>query len=218
MIDGVIFDMDGVLLDSERLYADAWHQVMEQRNLPGAEACVKACIGLNWRDTVRVLKSTYGADFPADNFRSDIKARFNAMTVKDGLPVKTGAAELLQWLKGAGIPVGLATSTGMDSARRQLSEAGLLTYFDEIVTGDMVTKGKPDPEIYRTACQRLSIRPAAGFAIEDSPNGIRSASGAGLRVIMVPDLIEPTPDIRPLAFKIVDSLLDVKAYFKEIIN
>lgn len=218
MIDGVIFDMDGVLFDSERLYRDAWCQASEQLGLSGAEACIKACIGRNWRDTVRVLKDTYGEDFPADSFRSDIKARFNAMTVQSGLPVKPGAAELLQWLKGAGVPVGLATSTGMDSARRQLSAAGLIKYFDVIVTGDMVTKGKPDPEIYRTACQKLSIRPAAGFAIEDSPNGIRSASGAGLLVIMVPDLIEPTPDIRPLVFKIVESLLDVIVYFKEIIN
>jgi HAD superfamily hydrolase (TIGR01509 family) len=213
MIDGVVFDMDGVLFDTERLYRDAWYRVGGRMRLTDIEPCVKACIGRNWKDTLIILRDMYGPGFPCDCFRNDIRADVEQTIAAAGIPVKPGAVELLSWLKDTGTPIGLATSTGYPSAERHLRDAGLFEYFRVIVTGDMVTSGKPHPEIYRTACTRLGLNPDLGFAIEDSPNGIKSAHGAGLRVIMVPDLITPTPELAPLLYNIFDSLHEVRTHF-----
>jgi HAD superfamily hydrolase (TIGR01509 family) len=215
MIDGVIFDMDGVLFDSERLYQSAWLRVGERISLPDLDRCVHACIGRNGRDILKYLTDKYGPGFPAENFINDIRSVFEEIVAADGLPLKPGVTEVLRWLQEANIPVGLATSSSFDSARRHLSGAGLIGYFREIITGNMVARGKPDPEIYTVACERLGIRPENSYAVEDSPNGIRSAHGAGLKVIMVPDLIRPTPEIEKLLYRIYPSLHEVKLHIEE---
>lgn len=214
MINSVIFDMDGILFDSERIYTKAWFRVGERMRLHDIDGSVTYCIGRNIRDTRSFLLDKYGPEFPCLQFSEDIREAFQEIVAEEGLPLKTGVHELLSWLKDSSTKLGLATSTSRKSAMAHLEGADLTRYFPVIVTGDMIQNGKPDPEIYLQACQKLGVLPGDTYAIEDSPNGIKSAHAAGLRVIMVPDLISPTPEIEKLLLEKFDTLLDVKAYFE----
>lgn len=217
MRESVIFDMDGILFDSERVFAEAWHLVGAQMHLPEIRDCVTQCVGRNGRDTRAFLLGKYGPAFPYEQFIGDIKQAFeDIVTTEGGLKLKTGVRELLSWLSDTGVKLGLATSTSRKSAAQHLENAGLLHYFEAVVTGDMIQNGKPDPEIYRLACATLGVPAKNCFAIEDSPNGINSAHAAGLKVIMVPDQIQPTPEIEILIFQRFGSLLDVMAYFESM--
>ena len=133
---------------------------------------------------------------------------------ENGMPVKTGTRELLTWLRENLWKVGLATSTRKVSVMHHLEMTGLTEMFDEIVTGDMVEKGKPDPEIYLTACEKLGTRPEETYAVEDSRNGLVSAHSAGMMAILVPDTTVPTEEMLSIAYRKEESLLDVMEYFK----
>ena len=126
--------------------------------------------------------------------------------------MKAGVFELLDYLKEQGKNIALATSTRRQTVLYQLEQAGILNYFDEIITGDMVTKSKPDPEIYLMACEKIGVDPQNAFAIEDSYNGIRSAQAGGLRAIMVPDLLPADDEMKELAEVILPNLNDVIRY------
>jgi HAD superfamily hydrolase (TIGR01509 family) len=216
MIDSVIFDMDGVLFDTERLYAAASHLVGKELNMNDIDASIKHTVGLNANDFRQFMLQKYGQQFPFDLFSRRLTDIFQDIVEKDGLPQKEGVLELLTYLETHGYKIALATSSGKKSTFRYLNQAGIAHFFQVVVTGDMITHGKPNPEIFRTACERLGSAPENCIAIEDSPNGIRSAHAAGLKVIMVPDLIEPTPDIEKLLFRKFCSLLDTKVYFESL--
>ncbi len=208
--------MDGVLFDSERIYNEAWCRVGKKMNLSDIQSCITYCVGRNGKDIRAYLLKKYGPSFPSEQFSAAIKQAFEEIVAAEGLPLKVGVREILSWLHGVGVKIGLATSTSKKSAERYLENAGLLHYFQAVVTGDMILNGKPDPEIYALACAALGVLPEACFAIEDSPNGIKSAHAAGLKVIMVPDLIEPTEEIEKLLFAKFDSLLEVKTYLESL--
>ena len=128
---------------------------------------------------------------------------------KEGLPLKKGAKELLAYGKSQGYKMAVATSSSREYAMGNLIRAGIDSYFDSVVCGDMVKKAKPDPEIYQKACESLGIQPEYCMAFEDAPGGILSAHQAGMHVIMVPDLVQPTQEIRELTHRVCDSLADV---------
>lgn len=216
MINSIIFDMDGVLFDTERLYAVASHLVGKELNMNDIDASIKHTVGLNSNDFKQFMLQKYGQQFPFGLFKQRLTGIFQDILEKDGLPKKEGVLELLTFLETHGYNIALATSSGKKSAVSYLNQAGIAHFFQVVVTGDMITHGKPDPEIYRTALERLGSAPENCIAIEDSPNGIRSAYDAGLKVIMVPDLIEPTPDIEELLFRKDDSLFDVLSYFEAL--
>ncbi|MFN7399138.1 MAG: HAD family hydrolase, partial [Sandaracinobacter sp.] len=129
----------------------------------------------------------------------------------DGVPVKPGALELVAWAKGAGVPVGVATSTRRHRAQHHLQRVGLLKQLDLLVTRDDVVDAKPAPEPYLTAAGLLGVAPEAALAAEDSANGVRSAAAAGVPVLMVPDLLAPTDELRALAHAVVPDLHAVLA-------
>lgn len=211
----VIFDMDGVLFDTEKLCQDSWIAVAEERGLPGMEEIFPRCIGLNANDSRQVVLGAYGQDFGYDDFRKRASEWFWEYIENNGLPMKPGVNELLRWLKENGWTVGLASSTRGESVRKCLERAGIRDYFEEVVTGDMVEHSKPLPDIYLLACSRLGAEPAESYAIEDSPNGIRSAHAAGMHPLMVPDMITPDEEMRRLSEKIFDSLGGVLEFFQE---
>jgi HAD superfamily hydrolase (TIGR01509 family) len=218
MAECVVFDMDGVLLDSERLYGRAWRQVGARHGLSGMDETVRLCIGRNGADICALLVSRYGPDFDGGAFALEVRNDFLDIVDAEGLPLKPGVTELLDWLRRRGCRLALATSSGKSSADRSLREAGLSHYFEFIVTGDMVMRGKPAPDIYRLACEKLGAPPGSCYAVEDSPNGVRSAHAAGLKVILVPDIAEIPDEIVKLSFKTFDSLLEVKKFFETQVN
>ena len=210
----VIFDMDGILFDTERIGTMVWNTIAQEMELTDFEQVLKQCVGLNSRDTKSVFTKQYGDDFPYEEFRQRSSAMFHDVLQKD-LPMKEGVIELLDFLKENNYRIALATSTSKQSAMGHLTKSGILPYFEVIVTGDMVRHGKPDPEIYKMACDGLGVPPKECIAIEDSPNGIRSAYAAGMNPIMIPDLIEPTYELRGLTCQILVSLLNVIEFLSE---
>lgn len=210
MQKAVVFDMDGVLFDTERLFMEAGTQLIKEKGIENAEEAVMGCIGLNMRDTKALFLKVCGEDFPFEEYHRKCGALVREKIEKEGLPLKKGVKELLSYLKEAGYKIALASSTSQSGVFKHLERAGLREYFAVVIGGDMIEHGKPEPDIYLRACEELGIKPDTAFAIEDSANGIRSAHGAGLHTIMVPDLIAPTPQLEALLYAKYDSLLDVR--------
>ena len=214
MTKAVVFDMDGVLFDTERLCQDSWIEVANRRGLPDMEIIFPKCIGRNANDSRQIVLEAYGADFDYEVFRREASDWFWKYLEENGLPVKEGVRELLNWLKEQGWRIGLASSTRRSSVISHLEQAGIRDFFEEIITGDMVEHSKPLPDIYLLACRKLMVDPAGTYAIEDSPNGIRSAYSAGMKPVMVPDLLSPDEEMEQLSTRIFSSLLDVLDYFR----
>ena len=197
-IQGIVFDVDGVLFDTERLGRLSWRDVGREIGYPDAEASYLEFVGLNRTDAEAKMLRLFGPDFPCDYFMQLCSACTQARVEREGVPLKPGVESLLRFLKERGVPTALATSSGRRRTGRRLEMAGLTSYFSALVTGDQVVHGKPDPEIYLLACRALGTQPALTLAVEDSRNGILSASRAGMQVAMVPDLIPPSPELEPL--------------------
>lgn len=211
----VVFDMDGVLFDTERLCERSWLVMAEEAGLPGMEEIFPKCIGLNANDSRRIVMEAYGEDFDYEGFRTKASDWFWDYIEKNGLPVKPGVRELLDWLQKQGFRVGLASSTRRSTVLNHLEQAGIRDFFAVIVTGDMVEHSKPQPDIYLLACDQLGTQPEQAYAIEDSPNGIRSAHAAGMTPLMVPDMIAPDEEMVRLSRKIFKDLGEVLEFLQE---
>lgn len=210
----VVFDMDGILFDTERICQDSWIQVAKKRGLQGMEEIFPRCIGLNANGSRRIVLEAYGENFDYEGFRAEASTWFWNYIEKNGLPVIPGAEPLLKWLKINEWLLGLASSTRRSTVVDHLEQAGFSEYFSTVVTGDMVEHSKPQPDIYLLACRELGVKPEEAYAIEDSPNGIRSAHAAGMRPLMVPDMIEPDEEMQNLSFRIFRDMDQVLEYFK----
>jgi len=209
---GVIFDMDGVIFDSEQFVIDIWNIVAEKKNLEGMEEACRECIGTNYDMTRKIMVERYGEAY--DEYRvlaREIQADYLA---KNGMPQKPGVKELLQFLTNQGVKLAIASSTKVDVVKSELADAGFLDYFQVVIGGDMVSKSKPEPDIFLKACEELGCIPSETYVIEDSYNGVRAASRAGMMPIMVPDILQPNEEMRELAKEILPSLMAVKKYFE----
>lgn len=212
----VVFDMDGVIFDTERLVIEFWKEVAKKHNIPNVEHTCIQCLGTNRVRTREIFLENYGADFPFDPYRAEVTELFNTHYKGVPLPTKPGVRELLSYLQEQDIKVGLASSTAQHLVRDEIGTAGLLPFFQTLVCGDMVEHSKPAPDIFLKACEILNADPTKSIAIEDSFNGIRSAHCAGMTPIMVPDQVQPTDEIRALAFHVMPSLLDVLNWLKTL--
>ncbi|MBO6040808.1 MAG: HAD family phosphatase [Oscillospiraceae bacterium] len=214
----VLFDMDGVIFDSERAQMAVWFALAAEAGLRDMERVYHRCIGVTVEATGAILKEEYGADFPWEDFRRRTNAAYRARYAGGRLPLKEGARELLEALHARGVPLALASSTGGELVRAWLSEAGLLEIFDVLVTGDMVSRSKPDPEIFLRACELLNVKPSEAYVIEDSYNGVRAAHAGGMHALMVPDLLPPDAEMREKAEKIFPTLREAGEYLIERIT
>ncbi|MCR5147435.1 MAG: HAD family phosphatase [Eubacterium sp.] len=208
----VIFDMDGVIFDSERMYIECYKEIAEKYHVDNVEEVCYKCVGVTSEKTVRILKDYYGEDFPVEEYYTEAGKVFKEKYEKNGLPMKPGVRELLSFLKENGIKTALASSTKTEVVKTELGDAGILDFFDEIVGGDMVQRSKPDPDIFLKAAEALGLSPEEVMVIEDSFNGIRAAYAAGMKAVMVPDLLQPDEEIRSKAYRVEKSLLDVRDY------
>lgn len=209
MIKAVVFDMDGVLFDSEQLCKECFCQVAKQDHMPDMDKLFGRFIGLNVTDTRAVFEEYYSGQYDFDEFLEKATRLFRKKVEEEGIPVKYGVKQFLDFLKTQPLRIGLASSTRKERVLEMLKIAGLSEYFEVVIGGDMVTHSKPDPEIYRIACEALEVEPENAYAIEDSYNGIRSAKAAGMKPIMVPDLLPPNDEMKKLSFCICDDLLKV---------
>ena len=210
----VLFDMDGVIFDTERLYLECCGPAAEKFGFDGIEDACLQCVGLTDEATHQMLYEIYGQDAPLEDFFEEAVRVFMARYEAEGLRVKTGVREILTWLHENKIPTALASSTEIDIVKEELAGAGLDTFFDVIVGGDMAERSKPAPDIFLKAAELLGCDPSDCIVIEDSYNGIRAAAAAGTKPIMVPDLLPPTDEMRTLAVVVRTSLLDVLDDFK----
>ena len=211
-IKAVVFDMDGVLLDSERISLTAWKMAGEEIGFYKTEEAHRECTGLSRSDAYEKLTELYGPDFPSKAFRDRSSVIFAQIIQKDGLPLMHYAKEILQYLKEKGYPLALASSTRREVVMREIKTAGLFDYFDYIICGDQVTHSKPDPEIYTLSCKGLNVHPEDALAVEDSINGIISAHRAGMKCLMVPDQIQPDENTKSILYKLCDSLENIKDF------
>lgn len=210
----VVFDMDGILFDTENLCQASWIAIAEKRGMPGMEVVFPKCIGLNTNDSKQVLIDAYGDNFGYETFKQEASEWFWNKIDEEGLPIKPGAPELLGWLKENGFRIALASSTRRTSVLDCVERAGFTDYFEEIVTGDMVEHSKPQPDIFLKACEKIGATPENTFAIEDSYNGIRAAYAAKMIPLMVPDMLPPTEEMKKLSREIFDDLFGVLAYIQ----
>lgn len=208
----VVFDMDGVIFDSERAVMQCWKEVASRHNIPDIEKAILACTGTTMVRTREIMLNLYGADFPYDEYARESSAIFHSRYDGGRLPMKPRVKELLTFLKEHDKKIALASSTRQQVVTDELRDAGVIEYFDRIICGDMVSRSKPAPDIFLKACEELNISPSDSYAIEDSYNGIRAAHAGGLHPIMVPDLLPADEEMQSLAEIVLPSLTSVMEY------
>ncbi len=208
-IKAFIFDMDGVLLDTESLCKKCWRLAASERGLKDVDSVYYKCVGQASQDTLRTLQDFFEKQdrtFVAAEWYEYAKSFFRKTEEEQGLEKMKGAEECLKRLSAKGYVLALASSTRRTSVERQLTRAGLIKYFKTLTCGDSVKHSKPDPEIYTNACASIALLPRYCVAVEDSPNGVISAYKAGLSVIMVPDQIQPAEEIKKMCTAVLKSL------------
>lgn len=209
MIEAIVFDMDGLLFDSERIVQRSWEEAGNQLGLEHMGETIYHTLGMNLAGRNHYFRNTIAKDFPCEEFAKQARIWFYKIVNEEGLPMKNGARKLLEYGKVNGYRMAIATSSRREYALKNLKAAKIYDFFDAGVFGDMVQHAKPDPEIYLKACDSIGAAPANCIALEDAPAGIRAAYAAGMKPIMIPDLVAPTPEIEALLYETCDTLLGV---------
>ncbi|RBW46494.1 HAD family phosphatase [Psychromonas sp. B3M02] len=210
-----IFDMDGLLLDTERVCMQAFEQACQQLSLPFVKSAYLKIIGRNAQGIEQAIMEHYAQYIDYAPLRKAWMDGYWPIVETQAIPVKAGVVALLDWLKARSIPVAVATSTHQQLARTKLKLSGLDHYFEHISSGCEVSNSKPHPEIFLLAAQRLNIAPQNCLAFEDSSNGVISALAAEMTVYQVPDLVIPDEQIIGLGHNIKASLNDVLDELKQ---
>jgi HAD superfamily hydrolase (TIGR01509 family) len=215
-IHAVIFDMDGLMLDTETLAREAWFQTMREFGYPLTDAIYLQVLGTTGARTRRIFQEAFGEDIPVEAMYA-CKQRYLDEAIDAGrVAVKPGLVALLDQLDSWRVPKAVGSSTARALVLKKLGAAGLVERFDVIVGGDEVAHGKPAPDVFLEAARRLGIAPAGCLVLEDSDNGVRAAHAAGMRVIMVPDLKLPDDNTIPLTYRITPTLADAADLLAEL--
>lgn len=205
----VIFDMDGLLLDTERLAALAYDYAGEATGIGKAGYMIESVLGLTVTAADEVLAAEFGEGYDPTAFAAHKREFTLDYEAKYGVPVKPYAKEIIAYLRSRGVRLALASSTYSDAVKRQLTSVGIYDSFDAVITGDLVAHSKPAPDIYLRACEALEVDPADAIALEDGKNGILSAHAAGCGVIAVPDLWQPDDEAKRIVRAVARDLGDV---------
>ena len=206
MLKALLFDMDGLIFDSEKVVQRSWNMAGDTHGYGKIGDHIYNTLGMNAKSRGEYFKGVFGEEFPYDKFRDLARENFYAIVGEEGLAIKSGANELIHYAKQLGYRMAVVTSSRRPYVEEMFKKAGLYEYFDVFVCGDMVMKSKPNPEIYEKACRLLEVRPEYCVAFEDAPAGVESATAAGIDVIMVPDLVQPDRETRRKAWRVITTL------------
>lgn len=207
-----IFDMDGLMLDSERITNQAWQKAAADFGYDLTEAMMLECVGCSPAISETIQKKYLGQDYPYLKIRDRKVDYFEASVSKHGIPIKKGLPELLDLLDSKQISKAVASSTLQPYVNRRLQVTGLHQRFDAIVTGSEVEKVKPDPALYLEAARRMGAESGCCLVLEDTPFGVKAADAAGMPVILIPDLAPLPPEIRSMAVGVFPSLEEVRLF------
>ena len=213
LIKGAIFDMDGVLLNSEILYQRFWLEALHSYGHNAKENHILEIRSLTGKKAEEKLKSFFGNSLDYQAVKNKRIELMDNYIKNNGVEIKTGADTILPFLKNRGIKIALATSSPFERAKEHLTLAGLFTYFDAVVCGTMVKNSKPDPDIYLLAAKSLGLTPQECIAVEDSPNGALSAIRANCKTVFVPDLTPCPKNLEQKLFALCRDLTDIEKIF-----
>jgi HAD superfamily hydrolase (TIGR01509 family) len=204
--------MDGTLLDTERVAQEAFFMACDEFGVAPRTDLLLRCVGAAGPIARKVIEEGYGAKLDCDAFFANWSRHFAQLSQVTPALLKEGAVALLDAVAELGLPMAIATSSGTVHALEKLRQAGLLERFKVVIGADQVARPKPDPEVYLKAADILGVDPQACLAVEDSEYGVRAAHAAGMTVIQVPDMTQPSADLRALGHIVLASLKEVAGY------
>lgn len=216
MIKAIIFDMDGLMIDSERVTFECYQERLKDMNLTMDEEFYKTLLGKPIKGIYQRFYDVYGNDFPIQNVIQDVHQLMAERFETEGVPVKKGLVELLHYLKDNNYKTIVATSSNRDRVDKILAQAKIIEFFDDSICGDEVTKGKPNPEVFLKSCQKLGVNVDEAIVLEDSEAGIQASYDANIKVICIPDMKYPEKQYEEKTFKILKDLTEVTAYLKSL--
>lgn len=216
MIKAIIFDMDGLMIDSERVTFECYQERLKDMNLTMDEEFYKTLLGKPIKGIYQRFYDVYGNDFPIENVIQDVHQLMAERFETEGVPVKKGLVELLHYLKENNYKTIVATSSNRDRVDKILAQAKITEFFDDSICGDEVTKGKPNPEVFLKSCQKLGVNVDEAIVLEDSEAGIQASYDANIKVICIPDMKYPEKQYEEKTFKILKDLTEVTAYLKSL--
>lgn len=210
-----LFDMDGLLLDTEPITIQAKVEEGKKIGLPIQEEMVKHTIGMSQKHVDAYFTSLFGERYQHEYFKKKRQEYLFAYMEKHGLPIKKGALALLTFFKKEGVPMAIVTSSSREIVEQYQKYGSLFSFFDKVITGDEVKEGKPHPDVYLHAAKVMHVKAGDCIVFEDSKNGVLSASRAGMTVVMVPDLIEPDDEVLSFYPNIKTDLQSAIPFVKE---
>lgn len=216
MIKAIIFDMDGLMIDSERVTFEGYQEMLKKMNLTMSEDFYITLLGKPIKGIYQRFYDVYGQDFPIESVIKDVHQYMAERFEKEGVPLKKGLISLLEYLKAHHYKTIVATSSNRDRVDNILQSANIEKYFDDSICGDEVTKGKPNPEVFLKSCQKLGVNVDEAIVLEDSEAGIQASHAANIKVICIPDMKYPEPEFVEKTYKIFKDLDEVKDFLQTL--
>ncbi len=218
MIEAVIFDMDGLLFDTEKLCMEMWQEQGKKEGYSFSNELFYRCIGRNNKDTKQIVTENLGENFPYEDFRKKASSAMRDHMDKAGPPKKQGVNEIFSFLSEHGIKIALATSTSRENATWMIKKAGLFDFFNAFAFGNEVEHGKPEPDIFLHAAGLLHVNPDNCVVYEDSEAGLRAAYSAGMKSVFIKDLLDPPEEVLSKVWKSCKTLDESITVLKSVIS